>query len=214
MAQGKARPDAKPSRLRIYTAFVHIPAAERRKIDPKRIKCIFIGYCQTQKARRFWDPNACRIKVSRNAIFYEKRQFDFFSPVANPIEGNLNIDNPPICNETETAPSIPTDFNQSCMNTASPEMNHPSEDSLQLPEPTPVATPERIYIHPPTNPSSEDTMTSPATPIKEPNVRRSKRLKEHKALHSQLTSHSSPNEPNYYTDAISSPVTPLWKAVI
>jgi hypothetical protein len=117
-----------------------------------------------------------RSKASRDATFYEKRQFDFFSPVANPIEWKLNIDNPPICNEMETAPLIATDFNQSCMHTASPEMNHPSEYSLQLPEPTPVATPERISVQPPTNPSSEDTMSSPATPLKEPNECRSKLL--------------------------------------
>jgi hypothetical protein len=84
MAQGKARPDAKPSRLRIYTAFVHIPAAERRKIDPKRIKCIFIGYCQTQKAHRFWDPVACGVKQVEMQLFMRKD--NLISSVPWPIQ--------------------------------------------------------------------------------------------------------------------------------
>ena len=57
-------------------------------------------------------------------------------------------------------------------------------------------------------------MSAPATPPKEPNVRRSKRLQGHKSLHSQVTSHDSPYEPNDYADAISSPDAPLWKAAI
>jgi len=114
----KAKPDLTNLCIFGSTAFVHIPAAERRKIDPKSIKCIFIGYYQTQKAQRFWDPVARR--VSRDAIFDENRQFDFFSTVVNPIEGELNINNPPICNEMETTPSIPTDLNQSGMHTAPP----------------------------------------------------------------------------------------------
>jgi hypothetical protein len=46
----------------------------------------------------------------------------------------------------QTVPSTPTDFNQSGMHTAPPEMKHPSKDSLQLLEHTPVATSEIISI--------------------------------------------------------------------
>jgi hypothetical protein len=218
----KAKPDLTNLRVFGSTAFVHIPAAERRKIDPKSVKCIFIGYCSTQKAHRFWDPVACKVKVSRDAIFDENRQFDFFHPVANPIEGEPNLDNPPICNEMETASSIPpihnekesTQSNQSGMYMAPPETNHPSEDLLQPPEPAPLATQKRVHFHPSANPMSEDTMSIPATPPEEPNVRRSRRLQGHKALHSQMASHDSPYEPSSYADAISSPDAPLWKAAM
>ncbi len=72
----------------------------------------------------------------------------------------------------------------------------------------------KILHHPPAIPPSVDTMSALATLLKEPNVRRSKRLQGHKALHSQVTSHGSPYESNDYTDAISSPDAPLWKAAI
>jgi hypothetical protein len=52
-------------------AYVHIPKVERRKLDPKSIRCIFIGYCETRKAYRFWDPATKTVKVSRDVTFDE-----------------------------------------------------------------------------------------------------------------------------------------------
>jgi hypothetical protein len=50
--------------LRIFgcEAYAHIPACDRRKLDPKSIKCIFVGYCDTTKAYRLWDAASRRIK--------------------------------------------------------------------------------------------------------------------------------------------------------
>ena len=41
----------KVSHLRFFgcQAFAHIPKDERRKLDAKSIKCIFIGYCDDKK---------------------------------------------------------------------------------------------------------------------------------------------------------------------
>jgi hypothetical protein len=52
-------------------AFVHIPKAERRKLDQKSLRCIFVGYSATQKAYRFWEPLSRAIKISRDATFDE-----------------------------------------------------------------------------------------------------------------------------------------------
>jgi hypothetical protein len=39
-------------------AFAHIPKDERRKLDAKLIKYIFIGYCTHQKAYKLFDPKS------------------------------------------------------------------------------------------------------------------------------------------------------------
>ena len=66
------KPDV--SHLRIFgtIAYIHIPKAERRKLESKSLKCYFVGYSLTQKAYRFWDPVSRRIKISRDVIFDEQ----------------------------------------------------------------------------------------------------------------------------------------------
>ena len=61
------------SHLRVFgsVAFIHIPKAERRKLDPKSTRCIFVGYSHTQKAYRFWNPTNRTIKISRDVTFDE-----------------------------------------------------------------------------------------------------------------------------------------------
>jgi hypothetical protein len=62
--------------LRIFgcEAYTHIPACDRRKLDPKSIKCIFVGYCDNTKAYRLWDAVSRRIKISRDVLFNENTQ--------------------------------------------------------------------------------------------------------------------------------------------
>lgn len=61
------------SHLRAYgsDAFYHVPKGERRKLDPKSLKCVLVGYCDTQKAYRVWDPVARKIRIGRDIIFDE-----------------------------------------------------------------------------------------------------------------------------------------------
>ena len=35
---------------------MHVPKALQKKLDPKSVKTILIGYCTTTKAYRLWDP--------------------------------------------------------------------------------------------------------------------------------------------------------------
>ena len=51
---------------------IHVPKAERRKLDSKSIICFFVGYCTTQKAYRFWDPLTRKIRISRDVVFNEQ----------------------------------------------------------------------------------------------------------------------------------------------
>ena len=62
---------AKIEHLRIFGSdvFVHVPKEKRRKLDPKAIKCIFVGYDNHSKAYRVWDPNSKKVEVVRDVIF-------------------------------------------------------------------------------------------------------------------------------------------------
>jgi transposase InsO family protein len=65
------KPDV--SHLRVFgsTAFAHIPKDERRKLDAKSIKCVFIGYCTDQKAYKLFDPSSHKLFASRDVMFHE-----------------------------------------------------------------------------------------------------------------------------------------------
>ncbi len=51
--------------------YVHIRKEKRDKFEPKSVKCIHVGYCETQKAFRAWDPNSKKVVISRDVIFQE-----------------------------------------------------------------------------------------------------------------------------------------------
>jgi hypothetical protein len=61
------------SHLRIFgsKAFAHIPKEDRRKLDAKAVKCIFIGYCTEYKAYKMFDPNNHKVFASRDVLFHE-----------------------------------------------------------------------------------------------------------------------------------------------
>jgi hypothetical protein len=51
--------------------FVHIPKENRKKLDAKAIKCIFIGYCSEYKANKLFDPSTHKVFASRDVFFHE-----------------------------------------------------------------------------------------------------------------------------------------------
>ena len=61
--------------LRVFgcQAFVHIPKDERKKLDSKSKKCVFVGYETTTKGYRLYDPMRDKIIHSRDVIFNEQK---------------------------------------------------------------------------------------------------------------------------------------------
>lgn len=69
-------PKLKPSvrKLRVWgcDAHVHIPDADRRKLDAKSVVCIFLGFDTGDAYYKFFDVAAYRIIRSRDAVFDER----------------------------------------------------------------------------------------------------------------------------------------------
>ena len=59
--------------LRIFgcPGYVLTPADERSNLDPKSIKCIFLGYNNEVKGYRLWNPEAQKIVFSKDVVFDE-----------------------------------------------------------------------------------------------------------------------------------------------
>ena len=52
-------------------AYVHVPKGQRRKLDPKLKKHIFVGYNSVSTGYRLYDPDTHSIVLSRDVVFDE-----------------------------------------------------------------------------------------------------------------------------------------------
>ncbi|KAK1684333.1 hypothetical protein QYE76_045181 [Lolium multiflorum] len=57
------------------TCFVHDYRNSVGKLDPRAVKCIFVGYSPTQKGYRCWSPTEKRFFVSMDVTFHENEPF-------------------------------------------------------------------------------------------------------------------------------------------
>ncbi|KAJ1704767.1 hypothetical protein LUZ63_004546 [Rhynchospora breviuscula] len=75
--------ERKPSvaHLRVFgcIAYTLLSAQNRRKLDQKSEKCIFIGYCIQSKGYRLYNPETKKIIVSRNVMFDENMSWKWNS---------------------------------------------------------------------------------------------------------------------------------------
>ena len=67
------------------TAYAHIPKEQRKKLDPKSKKCIFMGYGQSTKGYRLYDIEKKGIILSRDVVFVEQK-FEGLEKTADPDE--------------------------------------------------------------------------------------------------------------------------------
>jgi len=56
--------------LRVFgcTAYAHV---DNGKLEPRAIKCIFLGYKSGVKGYKLWNPQTKKVVISRNIIFNE-----------------------------------------------------------------------------------------------------------------------------------------------
>lgn len=59
------------SHLKVFgcTCFVHIQSSHHDKLDPRAVKCVFLGYSSTQKWYQCYNPKTNKIVVSRDVKF-------------------------------------------------------------------------------------------------------------------------------------------------
>ncbi|RDX96700.1 hypothetical protein CR513_20609, partial [Mucuna pruriens] len=64
-----------PSRVFGCVAFVHSHNSHRGKLDPKAVKCVFIGYPSNKKGFKCYHPLSHRFFVSMDVTFHETQSF-------------------------------------------------------------------------------------------------------------------------------------------
>lgn len=66
----KSKPSVQHFRI-FYIAYAHIPHAQRRKLNQKNMKCIFLGVGDTYKAYRLYNHISKKIIITRDVVFVE-----------------------------------------------------------------------------------------------------------------------------------------------
>lgn len=61
------------------TVYVHVPSQFRSKLDPRAIKCVFLGYSSNKKEYKCFDPQTKTFHVSMDVSFLEKKNSLFHS---------------------------------------------------------------------------------------------------------------------------------------
>lgn len=86
------KPDLSHIRIFGSEAYLHVPKDERTKFDSKSVKCNFVGYSDTQKGYRLWNPETKKVKIGRDVIFNEC----VFGPRKSSPENEIDFDQPEI----------------------------------------------------------------------------------------------------------------------
>ncbi|GAB2278358.1 hypothetical protein Dimus_039284 [Dionaea muscipula] len=67
------------------------------KLDPKSLKCIFLGYSRTQKGYRCYSPELGRFCISADVAFDEATSFSSSPSGGSPSESSSSVDDLLIC---------------------------------------------------------------------------------------------------------------------
>uniref|UniRef100_A0A6N2MZF3 Integrase catalytic domain-containing protein n=1 Tax=Salix viminalis TaxID=40686 RepID=A0A6N2MZF3_SALVM len=105
------------SHLKVFgcTCFVHIHSTQRDKLEPRAVKCIFLGYSHTQKGYKCYDVTRQKVYVSRDVRFVETNPYFSTPNKREPLEELKPLPSTAPYNDysTSTCDPIPT-VNPAC----------------------------------------------------------------------------------------------------
>ena len=80
-----------PQKIFGCTAYVHVHSQHRTKLDPRSLKCIFLGYSPHKKGYKCYYPHTRKIYISRDVTFVEN--LPFYSKTA--VQGESTSEHQP-----------------------------------------------------------------------------------------------------------------------
>lgn len=66
--------------------YVHLHSHQRTKLEPRAMKCVFVGYSMTQKGYRAYHPPSKRFYVSMDVTFHEHELFYSISTIGSSFQ--------------------------------------------------------------------------------------------------------------------------------
>ena len=80
------------SHLRVFgcVSYMHIPSDQRKKLDPKARKTIFVGYPPGVKGYKLYDTEKRSFRISRNVLFLEDKFDHFGKKPESSVKPDLN----------------------------------------------------------------------------------------------------------------------------
>lgn len=152
--------------------YVHIPAPSRKKLDPKVLKDIFLGYSDESKAFRIWISDKSQVVTSRDVIFDEDHIVKFRLPESQHITSKPSLI-PPVITSVPLSSSIlssvdtilpvspPGAISSSAI---SPQNSSYSQHSQDLSSPVSFSTEDPYDFSTPSSSNPHDLSSQPTNP--------------------------------------------------